>query len=93
MAGAMLKGTVDMARGDKPGKNARDGFITEHTEITAYELLARLAMRAGDHETARVAREIRHEEEEMAEWIASHWDRFFDLMLEEAGLEPAGARS
>jgi ferritin-like metal-binding protein YciE len=89
MAGAMVKSVGDKMRVDKPGKNARDGFITEHTEIAAYELLERLAQRAGDSETARIAREIRQEELRMAEWIDQRWDKFIDLTLQEANLQPA----
>lgn len=83
---AFLKGLVDEVRGDKPGKNARDGFVTEHMEIAAYELLERLAMRAGDTETATIARQNRADEEAMAQKIAGKWDRFVDLTLEEGGI-------
>src|SRR5262249_40881406 len=65
----------------------RDAYITEHVEIAAYALLEELAKRAGDLETARVARFIRDDEEEMARWIAARWDRFIDLSLAETGLE------
>jgi ferritin-like metal-binding protein YciE len=81
MLAGLVKGAVDGIRGDKPGKNARDGFVTEHAEIAAYEMLERLATRAGDAETAEVARLNRADEEAMAEKIAASWDHVLDLTL------------
>jgi ferritin-like metal-binding protein YciE len=69
---ALFKSVGDMARTDKPGKNARDGFMTEHMEIAAYELLERLAKRARD-------------EQVMARKIASNRNRFLDLTLATPG--------
>jgi ferritin-like metal-binding protein YciE len=86
IAAALMKGVVDIARGEKAGRNARDGYATEHLEIAAYQLLERVAQRAGDEETAEAARLNRADEEKMAKKIEGNWDRFAELSLQEAGV-------
>jgi ferritin-like metal-binding protein YciE len=54
-------------------------------EIAAYHLLERLAKKAGDQQTAEVARQNRADEEAMARKIDSNWDRFMELTLKTPG--------
>ena len=82
----LAKMPLDMVRGEKAGRNARDGFATEHMEIASYELLRRIAQKAGDEETARIAGEIIAEEKAMADTISENWDRFVELSLREEGV-------
>jgi ferritin-like metal-binding protein YciE len=85
-ASTMPKGLFDQLRGDQPGRNARDAYMTEHLEIAAYQLLERVAERAGDTRTAEIARQNRAEEEEMARRIDTAWDRVVELTLREEGV-------
>jgi ferritin-like metal-binding protein YciE len=69
---AMAKAPVDMVRGafnaeEKALKNARDEIVTEALEIAQYEALEHLARAVGDDVTARLATEIRADEESMFE--------------------------
>jgi ferritin-like metal-binding protein YciE len=84
--GALAKMPLDMVRGEKAGRNARDGYATEHMEIASYELLKRIARRAGDEETAAACDEIIGEERAFADTIAANWDRFAELSLRESGV-------
>jgi ferritin-like metal-binding protein YciE len=86
IAQALMKSALDVVRPEKAGRNARDGYATEHLEIASYQLLERIAVLAGDEETAEVARQNRAEEESMAKTIDENWDRFAELSLEEAGV-------
>jgi ferritin-like metal-binding protein YciE len=83
---ATVKGLVDMARSEQAARNARDAYATEHLEIASYELLERVARRAGDEETAEVARANRSEEEAMALKLSARWDEVAERALEEAGI-------
>jgi ferritin-like metal-binding protein YciE len=84
--GALAKMPLDFVRGEKAGRNARDGYATEHLEIASYELLRRVAQKAGDEETAQVARQIIEEEKAMAKLIADNWDKIAELSLREEGV-------
>lgn len=59
---------------DTPGKLAAHALSYEHLEYAGYELLIRVAERAGDGKTAEVGRAIRDQELAMAERIEAHFD-------------------
>src|ERR671931_2493444 len=63
------KGFILFARSqpDTPGKLCAHAISYENLELAGYELLARVAERAGDAETAEVARRIRDQEQAMSE--------------------------
>jgi ferritin-like metal-binding protein YciE len=84
--GALAKMPLDFVRGEKAGRNARDGYATEHLEVASYELLRRIAEKAGDEETAVAAKEIIEEERYMANVVSENWDRFAELSLQEEGI-------
>ena len=72
--GALNWGTFFQAHPDTPGKLAAFAYAFEHLEIGGYELLVRVATRAGDDETVRVANTILGQERAAAMKIASLWD-------------------
>src|ERR687888_2375437 len=65
LGAASGKGFVLFARfqPDTPGKLATHAFSYEHLQLASYDLLVRVAERAGDHDTADAARTIRAEED------------------------------
>jgi ferritin-like metal-binding protein YciE len=86
VVGSWFKGFADTVRGDKAGKNLRDAFVTEHLEIASYELLEKLALRAGDDKTAGICRINVKDEYEMAKKLGQFWARAVDLTLLESGI-------
>jgi ferritin-like metal-binding protein YciE len=75
---------------DTPGKLAAHALSYEHLEYGGYELLIRVAERAGDTQTADVARTIRDQEEAMGERIEAHFDETVDASLRD--LQPNDLR-
>jgi ferritin-like metal-binding protein YciE len=83
---ALMKVPFDLVRGEKSGRAARDAYTTEHLEIASYELLRRVAERAGDEETAQACIRILEQERAMALFFEERWDRFAELSLREEGI-------
>ncbi|MDQ3730061.1 MAG: ferritin-like domain-containing protein, partial [Actinomycetota bacterium] len=67
------KGPLHMLRGtseeEKLLKNAKTEYFNEHEEIATYTAIETLAEAVGDKETAKLARDIRREEERMARYL------------------------
>ena len=80
IGGANL-GAFFAAQPDTPVKLAGFAYAFEHLEIASYELLRRVAERAGDADTAAVAARIGAEERAAAERIAATWDGAVDAAL------------
>ena len=72
--GALNWGAFFQGHPDTPGKLAAFAYAFEHLEIGSYELLSRLAERAGDAPTAGVTRTILGQEREAARTVASAFD-------------------
>ena len=67
------KGPLHMVRGTSPEekllKNAKTEYWNEHEEIATYMAIETLAEEVGDKETAKLARDIRRDEEKMARYL------------------------
>ena len=68
---------------DTPGKLAVHAYAYEHMELAAYELLRRMAERAGDEPVRALAEQLGGQERAMADRIAERWDRAVDASLRE----------
>ena len=66
---------------DTPGKLAAHAYSYEHMELAAYELLRRIADRAGDTAVSAMASRIGEQERAMADRIAGRWDAVVDVSL------------
>lgn len=72
-ATAAAKGPLHAVRGsgeqEKMLKNAKTEYFNEHEEISTYLAIEIFAEKVSDKETAKLAREIRREEERMAKFL------------------------
>jgi ferritin-like metal-binding protein YciE len=84
--GALSWGLFFQAQPDTPAKLAAFAYAFEHLEVAAYELLARVAKRAGDTETEAVAQRILADERAAAERIHSLFEQALDVSLKEQGV-------
>lgn len=71
--GALNWGVFFASQPDTPAKLAGFAYAVENLEVAAYELLLRVARRAGDEETAVLAESILGEEKAAAKSVADQW--------------------
>ena len=82
--GALNWGAFMAAQPDTPPKLAGFAFAVEHLEIGSYELLRRVAERAGDEQTIAAVDRTLAEERAFADELADQWETVL------ASVEPAG---
>lgn len=80
-------GMFAAANPDTPGKLIVHAYSYEHMEEAAYDLLARIAQRAGDQPLEQMARRIEAQEREMSERVAGCFERAVELSLGDAPRE------
>ena len=84
---AAVKGQMGMARAavteqaETHLRNAQEELREEHVEIAIYTRLETFADEVGDRETAKLAREIRREEERMAKFLDSELKRLVKAVV------------
>lgn len=79
--GGLNWGGFFAAHPDTPGKLAAFAYAFEHLEIAGYELLKRVAQRAGDTETVALAERILLDERAAAQKIAADFDHAAEASL------------
>jgi ferritin-like metal-binding protein YciE len=72
-----------VAQPDTPGKLVVHAFSYEHMEEAAYDLLAKVAARAGDGATVEIARRIGDQERAMGDRLSGCFDRAAQAALDQ----------
>ncbi|OLT33102.1 hypothetical protein BJF79_35205 [Actinomadura sp. CNU-125] len=68
------------------GRHVRDGYVSAHLQIAEAEMLRRIAARAGDRETADIARAVCDDAHALSEAISDNWDVAVELSLRRHGV-------
>lgn len=87
-AGALGIGLAAKSMPDTSLRLVTVAFAFENLEIATYDILCRLAERAGDQETVAVAERILEQEEAAAELVRGTFDRVLELTLGEPATSP-----
>jgi ferritin-like metal-binding protein YciE len=84
---AVLEAGLGRSRRDPAGRHMRDAYVAAHLQIAAAEMLRRVADRAGDAETARVATALCDDAHGMSAELSDRWDLAAELSLRQHGLK------
>ncbi|MFG2085189.1 MULTISPECIES: DUF892 family protein [unclassified Spirillospora] len=84
---AVVEAGLGRSRRDTAGKHMRDAYVAVHLQIAAGEMLRRVAERAGDEETAAVARAMCDDAYEMSRGLSDRWDLAVDMSLRQHGVK------
>jgi ferritin-like metal-binding protein YciE len=84
--GALNWGIFFQSQPDTPAKLAGFAYAFEHLEIAGYELLKRVAERAGDRETADLAALIGEQERTAAHRVTDGFDAAIEASLRDLGV-------
>ncbi|MFB4311201.1 DUF892 family protein [Actinomadura sp. GTD37] len=93
---AVLEAGLGRSRRDPAGRHLRDAYVAAHLQIASAEMLRRVADRAGDAETARVATSVCDDAHAMSEELSDRWDLAVEMSLRQHGVRdvppPGGDR-
>jgi ferritin-like metal-binding protein YciE len=84
--GAVLEAGLGRARRDPAGRHIRDAYVAAHLQIASAEMLRRVADRAGDAETARIATALCDDAHALSAELSERWDLAVELSLRQHGL-------
>ncbi|MFA1545283.1 DUF892 family protein [Actinomadura chokoriensis] len=83
---AVLEAGLGRSRRDPAGRHMRDAYVAVHLQIAAGEMLRRVAERAGDAETARIAAAMCDDAQLMSRELSDRWDLAVDMSLRQHGV-------
>ena len=87
LVAAVVEGGLGRSRRDPVGKHMRDAYVAVHLQIAAAEMLRRVAERAGDGDTAAVAKSTCDDAYAMSRELSERWDLAVDMSLRQHGVK------
>lgn len=89
---AMMQNLGGVFAGDEVVKGLLASYAFEAMEIASYRILSEAAAAEGDHETAKLCKEICKEEEAMADWLKDHMPAITTAFLGRVESDDADAK-